>query len=76
MLHLPAFIKVSLGADSSYMKIAGLHTVVQNSSSPTVCLNHAVVHKYLINKELYLTLSKYVDKLLVLKSLINIENVS
>ena len=39
---------------------------------PKCLLNHTVVHKHLINKELYLTLSKYVDKLLVVKSLINI----
>ena len=31
-----------------------------------------VIHKYLINTELYLTFSKYGDKLLVVKSLINI----
>ena len=31
-----------------------------------------VVHSYLINKELYLTFSKYDEKLLVVKSLVNI----
>ena len=38
----------------------------------SVCLNHTVIHKYLINTKLYLTFSKYDDKLLVVKSLINI----
>ena len=69
---LPAFIKVSLGADSSSLKVAGLHTMIRNSLSPAVCLSHTVICKYLINIELYLTFSKYGDKLLVMKSLINI----
>ena len=42
----------------------------KHSSNQTVCLNHTVVHKYMINAEFYLTLSKYVDKLLVGKSLV------
>ena len=33
MLHQPAVIKVSLGADSSSLKVAGLLTVVQNTAS-------------------------------------------
>ena len=48
------------------------HRGLKHSFSVTVCLNHTVIHKYLANKELYLTFSKYVDKLLVVKSLINI----
>ena len=37
--------------------------------SPFVCLNHRVFRKYMISKELYLNLSKVVDKLLVAKGL-------
>ena len=48
------------------------HNGSKHSLSPTVCLNHTVTHKYFINTELYLTFSKNVDKLLVVKSLINI----
>ena len=44
--------------------------------SPTVCLNHKVFSIYMINKKLYLNLSKYVDKLLVVKTLINVEKCS
>ena len=39
---------------------------------PADCLNHTVIHKYITNAELYLTFSKYGDKSLVVKSLINI----
>ena len=42
------------------------------SLSLIVCLNHTVIQKYLINTELYLTFSKYGDKLLIVKSLTNI----
>ena len=35
---------------------------------PSVCLNHSVFGNYMINRELYLKFSKYVDKLLVGKS--------
>ena len=35
-----------------------------------------MAHKYIINAELYLTLSEYVDKLLVVKSLIDIKHSS
>ena len=57
-----------MGSDRSSLKVAGLHTMVQEAAS----LNHTVICKYLINTELYLSFSKYVDKLLVMKSLINI----
>ena len=50
----------------------GSHHGLKHSLSSTVCLNHTVIHKYLINTELYLTFSKYVDKLLLVRSLINI----
>ena len=48
------------------------HHDSKHSLSPTIYLNHMVIHNYLINAELYLTFSKYGDKLLVVKSLINI----
>ena len=35
---------------------------------PSVCLNYTVFSSYMISVELYLNLSKYVDKLLVVKS--------
>ena len=38
---LPAFIKVSLGANSSSLKFAGLHTDPRNRTSPSVCLIHS-----------------------------------
>ena len=40
--------------------------------SPTVWLIHSVIRKYLINTELYVNFSKYIDELLVAKSLTNI----
>ena len=49
-----------------------LHHGSKHSLSPTVCLNHMVIHKYLINIELYRNLSKYIDELLVAERLTNI----
>ena len=80
MLHQPAFIKVSLRADSSsFEDCRASHCGSKNSSSATVCLNHKVVHKYLINAELHLTflinlLNRFnlLNKSLVVKTLINI----
>ena len=43
---------------------------------PSVCLNHAVFSIYMISKKPYVKLSKYVDKLLVVKTLINIRHFS
>ena len=48
------------------------HCGSKQSLSPTACLNHIVIHKYLINTEPYINFSKYIDKLLVAKSLTNI----
>ena len=42
-----------------------------HSLSPIVCLNHIVIRKYLINTELYLNFSNYIDELLAAKSLTN-----
>ena len=44
----------------------------KHSLSPNICLNYTVILKYITNAELYLIFSKYVDILLVVKSLINI----
>ena len=71
VMHQTAFIKVSLEADSYSFKVAGLPTMVRNSLSPTVYLNHMAIHKCLINADLYLTFSKDNHKLLVVKSLMN-----
>ena len=43
---------------------------------PSVCLNHLVFDSYMISRKLYLNLSKYVDKLLVVKSLINFQHIN
>ena len=51
-----------------------LHYGSKHSLSPAVCLNHMVIHNYLINTEFDLTFLKYGDKLLVVKSLENILN--
>ena len=37
LCSIPAFIKVSLGADSSSLKVVGLHTMVQNTGE-CVCV--------------------------------------
>ena len=42
--------------------------------TPFLCLNHTVFDISTISKKLYLNLSKYVDKLLVVKTLININH--
>ena len=44
----------------------------KHSLSSTTCFNHTMINKYFTITELYLTFSKYGDKLLVVKSLINI----
>ena len=48
------------------------HYGSKHSLSLAVCLNHMVIHRYLISTELYLNFSNYDDKLLVMKSLVNI----
>ena len=48
------------------------HRGTKHSLSPNLCLNYMVILKYITNAELYLTFSKYVDILLVVKSLKNI----
>ena len=46
------------------------HRGAIRSLSRTVCLNHTVILNYLINAELYLTFSKYVDKLLLVVNIV------
>ena len=58
MLHKPDFIKVSLGSSSSSLEFI---------SNPTISLNHTAIQNHGNNKQLNLTLSKHVGKLLVLK---------
>ena len=45
------------------------HCGLKHRSNSTVSLNHIVVHKHMNNKELYLIMSKYADKFLVVNSL-------
>ena len=63
-----AFVKVSLEAGSSPFKVAGLPTAVQNTDLTHLFGNHTVLHKHTDKKEFYVNISKYVDKLLVMKS--------
>ena len=69
MLHWPVLIKVSVGADSSSLKLAGLHGL-KHSLSPTACLNHTLIHKYRYRASF--TFSKCGNKLLMVKSLTTI----
>ena len=43
---------------------------------PYFCLNNTRFSNYMINREFYLNLSKYVDKLLLVKSFINFKHIS
>ena len=42
------------------------HHASKHSLSPTICLNHTVIQKYLINTQLYINFSKYINELLVI----------
>ena len=55
-------------AGSSFEGCGASHCVSNYSPSPIACLNHTVVHKNMTDTELYLTLSKYVGELLLVKS--------
>ena len=67
------FCKVFPGSWQFFLKgCRASHHGSKHSISPAVCLNHKVIHSYLINTKLYLNFSKYGDKLLVVKSLTNI----
>ena len=68
-----SLIEVFLRADSSDMKVVELQTMVRKHSlSSTICFKHTMINKYFTITELYLNFSIYGDKLLVVKSLINI----
>ena len=56
--------------------LEGFRASQKHSFSPFVCLNHMIVHKYMINTEPYLTFWKYVDKLLSQKNLDKSANMS
>ena len=76
-LHsFPAFIKASLGLTVLPYRLQGFPLRFENRPGPSVCLNHTVLGNNMISMELYLNLSKYVDKLLVVKSLINFKHIS
>ena len=45
------------------------HCGSKHNSGPTVCLNQTVAQKHINKKELYLNMSKYIYKLLAVKSL-------
>ena len=64
------------GANSSDLEVVGppLRFEIQNCS--IYFLNHTVFGSYIIIRELYLNLSKYVDKLIVAKILINFKHIS
>ena len=51
------------------------HWVSKHRPCSSVCLNHTVLRNYMISMELYLNLSKYVHKLLVVKSFINFKRI-
>ena len=51
------------------------HWVSKHRPCSSVGLNHTVLRNYMISMELYLNLSKYVHKLLVVKSFINFKHI-
>lgn len=53
MLYQPAYINVSLGADSSPLTVVWLPAVVSNGFSPNLCLNHTAILKHTINPQTY-----------------------
>ena len=64
------------GSDSSASKVAGPPIEVRDRPIPSLCFNHTVFGNCMIHRELYLDLPKYVDKLLVAKSLISYKHFS
>ena len=69
-LAQPAFIKASLGAVSSSLKFAGLHTDSQNTNPAHLFVWFAVIHNPLYISNLYLYMSILQIVLLELKTLI------
>ena len=72
LLDQAAVIKVSLGADSSSLKVAGLLTVVRNTASAQLFVWITQWSASILSTELYINFSKYIDELPVAKSLKNI----
>ena len=64
---LPAFIKASLGADSSSLKFAGLHTNPQNTDPAHLFVWFTVIHNLHIQNNSFLNSTKYYHELLVVK---------
>ena len=57
-------------------RLQGIPLRFETQTCPSLYLNHTVFGNYIISLELYLNLWKYVDKLLVVKSLINFAHIS
>ena len=69
-LAQPAFIKASLGASSSSLKFAGLHTDPRNTDPAHLFVWFTVIHNLLYILNLYLYMSILQKFLLVVKTLI------
>ena len=69
-LAQPAFIKASLGASSSSLKFAGLHTDPRNTDPAHLFVWFTVIHNLLYILNLYLYMSILQKFLLVMKTLI------
>ena len=65
-----AFIKTSLGASSSSLKFAGLHTDPQNTDPTHLFVWFTVIHNLHIQKNSFLNSTIYYHELLVAKSLV------
>ena len=65
-----AFIKASLGAGSSSLKFAGLHTDPQNTDSTHPFVWFTVIHNLHIQKNPFLNSTIYYHELLAVKSLV------
>ena len=64
---LPAFIKASLGAGSSSLKFAGLHTNPQNTDPAHLFVWFTVIHNLHIQNDSVLNSTIYYHELLVVK---------
>ena len=69
-LAQPAFIKASLGAGSSSLKFAGLHTDPRNTDPAHLFVWFTVIHNLHIQKNSFLNSTIYYHELLVVKSLV------
>ena len=64
---LPAFIKASLGAGSSSLRVAGLHTDPWNTNPAHLFVWFTVIHNVHIQKDSFLNSTIYYHELLVVK---------